>query len=86
MSQNKKIKNKKVYVALSVDFLHEGHLNILKKASKYGQIIVGLLTDKAVASYKTLPVLDFEKRKLIVKNIKNVYKIVPQDTLDYTKI
>ena len=85
MSQNKKSRNKKVYVALSVDFLHEGHLNILKAASKYGQIIVGLLTDKAVASYKTLPVLDFEKRKLIVKNIKNVYKIVPQDTLDYTK-
>ena len=46
MSQNKKIKNKKVYVALSVDFLHEGHLNILKKASKYGQIIVGLLTER----------------------------------------
>ena len=85
MSQNKKSKNKKVYVALSVDFLHEGHLNILKKASKYGQITVGLLTDKAVASYKALPVLDFEKRKLIVKNIKNVNKIVPQDTLDYTK-
>ena len=85
MSQNKKSKNKKVYVALSVDFLHEGHLNILKTASKYGQIIVGLLTDKAIASYKTLPVLDFEKRKVIVKNIKNVYKIVPQDTLDYTK-
>ena len=85
MPQNKKNKNKKVYVALSVDFLHEGHLNILKTASKYGQIIVGLLTDKAIASYKSLPVLDFEKRKVIVKNIKNVHKIVPQDTLDYTK-
>ncbi len=85
MSENKKRKNKKVYVALSVDFLHEGHLNILKTAAKYGQVIVGLLTDKAIASYKSLPVLDYEKRKVIVKNIKNVHKIVPQDTLDYTK-
>ena len=85
MSENKKRKNKKVYVALSVDFLHEGHLNILKTAAKYGQVIVGLLTDKAIASYKSLPVLDFEKRKVIVKNIKNVHKIIPQDTLDYTK-
>ena len=85
MSENKKKKIKKVYVALSVDFLHEGHLNILKTAAKYGQVIVGLLTDKAIASYKSLPVLDFEKRKVIVKNIKNVHKIVPQDTLDYTK-
>ena len=85
MSENKRRKNKKVYVALSVDFLHEGHLNILKTAAKYGQVIVGLLTDKAIASYKSLPVLDFEKRKVIVGNIKNVHKIVPQETLDYTK-
>ena len=85
MSKYKDKKNKKVYVALSVDFLHEGHLNILKTASKYGQITVGLLTDKAIASYKSLPVLDFEKRKVIVKNIKYVNKIIPQDTLDYTK-
>jgi phosphoenolpyruvate mutase len=85
MLENKKKKIKKVYVALSIDFLHEGHLNILNTAAKYGQVIVGLLTDKAIASYKSLPVLDFEKRKVIVKNIKNVHKIVPQDTLDYTK-
>jgi len=85
MSENKRRKNKKVYVALSVDFLHKGHLNILKTAAKYGQVIVGLLTDKAIASYKSLPVLDFEKRKVIVGNIKNVHKIVPQETLDYTK-
>jgi len=76
---------KKVYVGLSVDIIHEGHINILKIANKYGDITVGLLTDKAIASYKSLPVLNFEKRKVIIKNIKNVHKIVPQDTLDYTK-
>ena len=41
-----------VYVALAADILHEGHINILKIASSYGKVVVGLLTDKAIASYK----------------------------------
>ena len=44
-----------VYVGISADIMHPGHINILKEASKYGQVIVGLLTDKAIASYKRLP-------------------------------
>ena len=62
-----------VYVGISADIMHPGHINILKEASKYGQVIVGLLTDKAIASYKRLPFLTFEQ----------VYKVVPQETLDY---
>ena len=46
---------KKVYVAMSVDLIHEGHINIIKEASKLGELTVGLLTDKAIASYKRLP-------------------------------
>ena len=46
-----------VYVGLSVDIIHEGHINILKTASKYGDVIVGLLTDEAIASYKNIPYL-----------------------------
>lgn len=75
---------KKVYTAFSIDFLHEGHINILKKASKYGKVIVGLLTDNAIASYKRLPHFKFEKRKYILENIKYVSEVVAQDTLDYT--
>ena len=82
---NKK-KDKWAYVALSVDILHEGHINILKTASKYGRVIVGLLTDEAIASYKkNIPIMSFDKRKLIISDIKYVYKVVKQDTLDYTK-
>ena len=77
--------NKKVYVGLSADILHEGHINILKKASKLGEITVGLLTDAAIASYKKLPHLDYKQREIILKNIKFVKKVIPQDTLDYTK-
>ena len=72
-----------VYVGLSADILHEGHINILKIANSYGDVIVGLLTDEAIASYKNLPYLDFKKRKIVVENIKYVKKVIPQKSLDY---
>ncbi|MDA9753216.1 phosphoenolpyruvate mutase [Candidatus Pelagibacter sp.] len=74
---------KKVYVGLSVDIIHEGHINILRTASRYGEVIVGLLTDEAIASYKNIPYLDYNRRKIIVQNIKYVKKVIPQHTLSY---
>ena len=74
---------KKVYVGLAVDIIHEGHINILRTASKYGEVIVGLLTDEAISSYKNIPYLNFERRKIIVQNIKYVSKVMPQNTLSY---
>ena len=74
---------KKVYVGLSVDIIHEGHINILRTASRYGEVIVGLLTDEAIASYKNIPYLDYNRRKIIVQNIKYVKKVIPQYTLSY---
>ena len=76
--------NKKVYVGMSADMIHPGHLNIIKEASKLGDVIVGLLTDKAIASYKRLPVLKFEQRKIIIESIKGVNKVIPQHELDYS--
>ena len=74
---------KKVYVGLAVDIIHEGHINILKTASKFGDVIVGLLTDEAIASYKNIPYLNYHRRKIIVQNIKYVKKVIPQKTLSY---
>lgn len=74
---------KKVYVGMSADMIHPGHLNIIKEASKLGEVIVGLLTDKAIASYKRLPTLKYEQRKIIIESIKGVSKVVPQNELDY---
>ena len=51
---------KKVYVGMSADLVHPGHMNILKEAAKLGDVTVGLLTDKAIASYKRLPFMSFE--------------------------
>tara|TARA_Y100000816_G_C26102822_1_gene584995 strand:+ start:1633 stop:2928 length:1296 start_codon:yes stop_codon:yes gene_type:complete len=73
-----------VYVGLSADILHEGHINILKVADKLGVVIVGLLTDQAIASYKKIPYLSYRQREIVLKNIKFVNKVIPQKTLDYT--
>jgi len=74
---------KTAYVAMSADLIHPGHLNIIREAGKLGEVVIGLLTDKAVASYKRLPYLSFEQRKAIVENLVGVSRVVPQDTLDY---
>ena len=76
-------KKKLVYVGLSADILHSGHINILKTAKQYGEVVVGLLTDKAIASYKKLPHLNFEQRYEVLKNIKMVSSVIPQKTLSY---
>tara|TARA_Y100000768_G_scaffold302319_1_gene236165 strand:- start:3933 stop:5234 length:1302 start_codon:yes stop_codon:yes gene_type:complete len=74
---------KKVYVGMSADLVHPGHMNILKEAAKLGDVTVGLLTDKAIASYKRLPFMSFEHRKEVIENIKGVSNVISQDTLDY---
>ena len=74
---------KKVYVGMSADLIHPGHLNILNEARKLGEVTVGVLTDEAIASYKRLPYLNYEQRRLIVSNLQAVSHIVPQRTLDY---
>ena len=76
--------SKLVYVGMSADLIHPGHMNILKEASRYGKVIVGLLTDKAISSYKRLPSLTYEQRRIVIENIKFVHKVIPQNTLDYT--
>ena len=75
---------KKVYVGMSADLIHHGHLNIINQAKQYGDVIIGLLTDRAIASYKRLPSLTYYQRKIIMENIKGVKEVVPQETLDYT--
>jgi phosphoenolpyruvate phosphomutase len=74
---------RKVYVGMSADLVHPGHMNILKVAAELGDVTVGLLTDKAIASYKRLPYMTYEQRKTVIENIKGVVKVIPQETLDY---
>jgi phosphoenolpyruvate mutase len=72
-----------VYVGMSADLIHPGHMNVLRIARDYGDVFVGLLTDNAIASYKRLPLMSYEQRYSVVENIKGVVKVIPQTTLDY---
>jgi phosphoenolpyruvate mutase len=74
---------KLVYVGMSADLIHPGHLNILRKASSLGDVTIGLLTDAAIASYKRVPYMSFEQRREVVESLKGVVRVVPQETLDY---
>ncbi|MCF2948128.1 phosphoenolpyruvate mutase [Paraglaciecola aquimarina] len=75
--------SKTVYVGMSADLVHPGHLNIIKKAAELGDVTIGLLTDQAIASYKRVPFMTFEQRLQVIENIKGVTRVVPQTTLDY---
>jgi phosphoenolpyruvate phosphomutase / 2-hydroxyethylphosphonate cytidylyltransferase len=77
---------KKVYIAMSADLVHPGHIKIIKEASKLGKVTVGLLTDEAIASYKKIPITTFEQRKEVIQNIKGVSEVISQNTLDYRPI
>ena len=76
-------KEKIVYIGMSADLIHQGHLNIIHEGLKLGEVTIGLLTDEAIAGYKRLPLIAFNERKLIVENLKGVEKVIPQNTLDY---
>lgn len=73
---------KKVYVAMSADIIHQGHLNVLNEARKFGEIIVGLHTDEVIRGYWRNPIMKYDERKEVVENIKGVVKVIPQNTLD----
>lgn len=74
---------KLVYVAMSADIIHPGHLNIIKEAAKLGDVTVGVLTDAAIASYKRLPYMNYEQRAAVVAALKGVTCVIPQEQLDY---
>ena len=76
---------KKVYIALTADALHHGHMKLIEKGRSLGDVIVGLITDKVVSEYKRMPYLNFEQRKKILKNFKGVTKVISQNEWDYSK-
>lgn len=83
MSQSSSSPSNLVYVGMCADLLHHGHINLITTARQHGIVVVGLLTDEAIASYKPFPVLNFNERKSVVENIKGVSAVIPQNCLDY---
>lgn len=79
----KEIESRTVYMCFSTDIIHGGHIAIIKKAQKLGRLIIGVLSDEAVASYKRLPLVPATERKKLFENVAGVYKVVDQNTLSY---
>jgi len=82
--------NKIVYLTLSGEMLHHGHINLIQKAQRLGDLVVGLLTDSAILEKKNLPLLNWEQRKKIIQNINGVKKVIAQnewnDAINISKI
>lgn len=74
---------KKVYVAMSADIIHVGHVNILQKAKELGEVYVGVLTDEAIAEYKRFPLMPMDQRMSIIGSLQGVSHVVVQTSLDY---
>ena len=74
---------KKVYLGMIADIMHPGLINIINEGAKYGDVIIGLYTDKAIATHKRLPYLTYEQRETVVRSINGVSDVVPQDDWSY---
>ena len=79
----KEIESRTVYMCFSTDIIHGGHIAIIKKAQKLGKLIIGVLSDEAVMSYKRLPLVPASERKKLFENVAGVYKVVDQERLSY---
>ena len=79
----RRIEGRTVYMCFSTDVLHSGHIALLRKAQKLGKVIVGVLSDEAVVTYKRYPLLPFEERKALFESIAGISRIVKQETLSY---
>ena len=78
-SRLQEIERRTVYMNFATDILHSGHINLIRRAARFGRLIIGVLSDRAVASYKRLPLIPFEERKMLFEMLANVYKVVEQE-------
>ncbi len=75
----------KVYISLIGDILHAGHVRLINEGSKYGEVIIGLLTTEACAELDDIPIIKFKKRKEVINSMSKVSKVIKQDTASYIK-
>lgn len=79
----KEIENRIVYMCFSTDMIHSGHIALIKKAERLGKLIIGVMSDEVVSSYKRFPLMPYDERKTLFANIKGVTRVVEQKTLSY---
>ncbi len=82
-AQLREVESRTVYMCFATDILHSGHIAILKKAKRLGKLMIGVLSDKAVAGYKRFPLLPYEERRAMLESLAGVSQVVEQRTLSY---
>ena len=85
ISKLKEVDSRTVYMCFSTDIIHGGHIAIIKKAQRLGKVIIGVLSDEAVASYKRFPLVPASERKVMFENVAGIYKVVDQTSLSYSE-
>ena len=79
------VNERTVYLCFSTEYIHSGHVAIINKARRLGRLIIGILSDEAVASFKRYPLIPYEERKALFENMAGVEKVVEQRTLSYAE-
>jgi phosphoenolpyruvate phosphomutase len=80
-----KLNERTVYMSFSTEYIHSGHISIINKARRLGRLIVGILSDEAVSSFRRFPLIPFEERKALIENIAGVERVVEQKSLSYAE-
>ena len=73
-----------VLVSGGFDPIHSGHIYLIQEASKYGDVIVLLNSDKWLREKKGREFLPFVEREIIMKSLKNVIDVLSFDDSDKT--
>lgn len=76
---------KTVFLCMSTDIIHGGHIELIRQAAELGELTVGVLTDEVVATYKRYPMLSCEERMKLVAGIKGVHRVIRQEDISYRK-
>jgi phosphoenolpyruvate phosphomutase / 2-hydroxyethylphosphonate cytidylyltransferase len=82
-SKCRTIMPKTVYIGMTADILRHGHISVIETGRRYGEVVIGLLTDQAASRLKQKPCLEYRHRKRILENISGVKLVIPQEDLDY---
>lgn len=75
-----------VYTCFCTDVIHEGHLNIIKEAGKYGSLTVGVLEDSQMIKYNRFPTKTTKERVEMISGIEGVENVIVQNTIMYDEI
>lgn len=68
----------RVYVAITGDLFHYGHVAFLKSAKSFGtDLIVGVCSDEDVSKYKRDPIMSLKERVAVIESCKYVDEVIP---------